>query len=135
MTSGVNCRNKFFLISHVVSETENKLREISHSQKKETKIKHALNQNKINIQLKNTSLVATLDAVKLQYRDRENTNLYHILTARLFKDNVKRVVLSIHVKGIQLYKEFVDEKLRKDSTVSIWAPLKSTIKKSEKQKM
>ena len=80
-------------------------------------------------------MVATFDTVKLQYTDRENTNLYNILTASLFKDNVERVNLSIHVKGIQLYKEFVDEKLRKGSTVSIWAPLKSTIKKNEKQKM
>ena len=69
-------------------------------------------------------MAATFDSVKLQYTDREDTNLYNILTARLIKYNVKRVILSTHVKGIQLYKEFVDEKLRKDSTVSIWAPLK-----------
>ena len=33
ITRGVSSRKFFFLISHVVSEVENKLREISHSQK------------------------------------------------------------------------------------------------------
>ena len=37
-------------ILHVVSVIEKELREISHLQKKETKIHLALNQNKINIQ-------------------------------------------------------------------------------------
>ena len=53
-----------------------------------------------------------------------DANLYKILTGRLFKDNIKRVILSIHVKGIQLYKEFMDKRFWKESTVSIWAPLK-----------
>ena len=35
--------NKFFLASHVVSDIENELREISHS--KEAKLRHALTQN------------------------------------------------------------------------------------------
>ena len=49
-------RNKFFPISHMVSETE-----IPHSQKKEIKIHHELNQNKISIPSKN----ATFGNVKL----------------------------------------------------------------------
>ena len=44
---------------------ENKLREISHSKKKEIKINHALNQNEINILSKNIiRLAATFDTVK-----------------------------------------------------------------------
>ena len=59
-----------------MSEIEKELREISHSQKKETKIHHALNQNDINIQSKNKiSLVSTFDTVKLQFADREDINL------------------------------------------------------------
>ena len=54
-------RNKFFPIWHMVSETEKELREIPHSQKKEIKIHHALNQNKISIPSKN----ATFGNVKL----------------------------------------------------------------------
>ena len=120
ITRRANSRNKFFLISHVVSEIEKERREISHSQKKETKIDHALNQNKINIQSKNIiSLAATFDTVKLQFTDREDANLYNILTGRLFKDNVKTDVLSIHFKGKQLYKVFIDERLRRESTISI----------------
>ena len=69
----------------MVSEIKNELTEISRSQKKETKIKLALNQNKINIQSKNISLTAIFNTVKLQYRDRKDTNCYNILTARLFK--------------------------------------------------
>ena len=69
-------------------------------------------------------MTATFDTVKLQFTDREDTNLYTILTGRLFKDNVKRDILSIYVKGKQLCKEFIDERLRKESTISIWAPLK-----------
>ena len=57
-------------------------------------------------------MAVTLDTVKLQFTDREDTNLYNILTDRLFKDNVKRDVLSIHVKRKQICKEFVDEMLR-----------------------
>ena len=119
----------------MVSEMENELREISHSQKKETKIHHALNQDKINIQSENVvSLAATFDIVKLQFAGREDLNLYNILTGRLYKDNVKRDILSIHVKGKQLYKEFIDERLQRESTISIWAPLKeSKIKRNEKQ--
>ena len=50
---------------------EKELREISHSQKKETKIHRELNQKKINIQSKNIiSLAATFDTVKLQFADR-----------------------------------------------------------------
>ena len=49
ITRRENSRNNFFLISHVVSVIEKELREISHSQKKEIKIHHALNQNKISI--------------------------------------------------------------------------------------
>ena len=68
--TGANNRNKFFLISHAVSEIEKELKEVSHLQKKETKIKHALNQNNFNIQSKNIiSLVATLDTLKLQCID------------------------------------------------------------------
>ena len=52
ITRRENSRNNFFLILHV-SEIEKEPREVSHSQKKETKIHHALNQNKINIQSKN----------------------------------------------------------------------------------
>ena len=93
-------------------------------QKKETKIHYALNQNKI-IQSNNIiSLAATFDTVKLQFTDREDTNLYNVLTGRLFKDNVKRDILSTHVKGKQLYKEFIDERLRRGSTISISGPLK-----------
>ena len=66
ITRRENSRNKFFLISHKVLEIEKELREISCSQKKETKIHHALNENKINIQSKNIiSLAATFDTVKL----------------------------------------------------------------------
>ena len=84
-----------------------------------------MNQNKINIQSKNIiSLAATFDTVKLQFTDREDANLYNILTGRIFKDNVKRDVLSIHFKGKQLYKVFIDERLRRESTISICAPLK-----------
>ena len=46
------------------------------------------------------------------------------LTGRLFKDNVKRDILPIHAKRKQLYKEFINERLRGESTISIWAPLK-----------
>ena len=93
-----------------------------------------MNQNKINIQSKNIiSLAATFDTVKLQFTDREDANLYNILTGRLFKDNVKTDVLSIHFKGKQLYKVFIDERLRRESTISICAPLKKRkIKKNEK---
>ena len=55
----------------MISEIENDLKEIFHSQKKEAKIHYALNQNKINIQLKNlVSLAVLLDTVKLQFTDR-----------------------------------------------------------------
>ena len=92
---------------HVVSQNEKELREVSHSQKKETKIHQALNQNKINIQSKNiVSLAATFDIITLQFRDQEDTNHYNILIGRSFKDNVKGDVSSILVKGKHLYKEF-----------------------------
>ena len=104
ITRRESSRNKFFLILHVVSEIVKELREISHFQKKETKIHYALNQNKTNIRSKNIiSLAATFDTVKLQFTDREDTNLYNILTGSLFKDNVKRDILSTHVKRKQLY--------------------------------
>ena len=67
ITRRANSRNKFFLISHVVSEIEKERREISHSQKKETKIDHALNQNKINIQSKKIiSLALTFDNLQVK---------------------------------------------------------------------
>ena len=68
--------------------------------------------------------MATFHTAKLQFTDRENTNLYNTLTRRLFKDNVKRDILSTPVKGKQLYREFIDERLRKELITSIWAPLK-----------
>ena len=49
----------------MVSETEKELRKISHSQKKETRILHSLNQNKINIKSKNIiGLAVTCDTAK-----------------------------------------------------------------------
>ena len=63
---GVNSRNNFFLILHVVSDIKNELREIFRLQKKETETKYALNQNKIIIQAKNTSLAATYDTVRVK---------------------------------------------------------------------
>ena len=114
-----------FLVSHVVSEIEKGLREISYLQKKETQLHLALNQNKINIQSNYVmNLVVTFVTVKLQFTDRQDTNLYNTITGRLFKDNVKRDVLSIHIKGIQLYKKFIAERLRKGPKISIWDPLK-----------
>ena len=44
-------------------------------------------------------MAATFDNAKLQFTDQD---LYNILTGRLFKDNVKRDILFIHVKGKQL---------------------------------
>ena len=121
--------NNVFLVSHVVSEIEKGLRKISHLQKKETQLHLALNQNKFNIQS-----VVTFVTVKLQFTDRQDTNLYNTITGRLFKDNVKRDVLSIHIKGIQLYRKFIVERLRKGPKTSIWDPLKkSRIKSNEKQ--
>ena len=94
ITRRENSGNNFFLILHVVSKIEKAPREVSHSQNKETKIHHALNQNEINIHSKN-------------------------------KDNVKRVdFLSIYGKGKQLNKKFIDERLRRKSSISIWDPLK-----------
>ena len=62
--------NNFFTLSRVVSEIEKELREISHSLKKETKILHSLNQNKINIPSKNIiSLSKTCDNAKFQFTD------------------------------------------------------------------
>ena len=105
----------------MVSQIEKELRQISHSQKKETKIHHVLIKNKFNVQSKNIiSLTATFDTVKLQFTDPEDTNLYNTLTNRLFKDNVKRDVLSVHVKGKELYKEFIDERFRRESAIRIW---------------
>ena len=52
-------------LSRVVSEIEKELRKISHSQKKETKILHSLNQNKININSKNIiGIAVTCDTAK-----------------------------------------------------------------------
>ena len=66
----------------------------------------------MNIQSKNIrSLAAKFNTVKLHSTDREHKNLHNILTGGLFKDNVK-YILSIHVKGIQFHKEFIDERLR-----------------------
>ena len=80
-----------------------------------------MNQNKINIQSKNIiSLAAAFDTVKLQFTNLEDTNLYNILTGPLFRDDVKRDTLSIYVVGTQLCKEFIDGRLRKESTISIW---------------
>ena len=80
-----------------------------------------MNQNIINMQSKNTiSLAATFGTVKLQFTDRENTTLYKTLPGcLLYKDNVERDILSMHVKGKQLYKECIDEKLLRESTISI----------------
>ena len=76
-------KNNFFTLSHVVSEIEKELREMSHSLKNETKILHSLNQNKINIPSKNIiSLAKTCDNAKFQFTDREDTSLYNILTGR-----------------------------------------------------
>ena len=70
ITRPENSMNKLFLLSHVFSEIENKRREMYHSQKKKKKINHALNQNIINMQSKNTiSLAATFGIVKLQFTD------------------------------------------------------------------
>ena len=61
----------------MVSEVKKELREISQMPKREIKIHHALNQNKINTQSKNIiSLAAMSDTVKLQFTDRENTSLH-----------------------------------------------------------
>ena len=96
-------------------------------EKKETKIHPALKQNKIKKKI--IILPATFDTVKLQFTDRDDTNIYNTLTSRLFKDNVKRDILSIYRKGKQLCRKFIDERLRKELTTSIWAPLKKTILK------
>ena len=65
------------------------------------------------------------DIAKLQFTDREDTKRHNISACHLFKDNVKRVeFLSIHVKGKQLYKEFINERLQRKSTINIWAPLR-----------
>ena len=45
LTKRETSRNKLFLILHKVLEIEQELQEIPHSQRKETKIDHALNQN------------------------------------------------------------------------------------------
>ena len=118
---------------HAVSGIEKELRAISHSQKKETQPDPALNQNEIDIQLKNMkSLAATFE----QFTYREDTNFCNIIAGRLFEYIVKRDVLCINVKGIQLFKEFIDERLRKESAMSIWAPLKKgTLEKGMKTKI
>ena len=56
------------------------------------RIHPALNQNKINIQSKNiVSVAAMFDNNVLQFTDREDTNLYNILTGCLFKSNVEEI--------------------------------------------
>ena len=45
-------------------------------------------------------------------------------------DNVD--IISIHVKGKELCKSFIDERLQKESTISIWAPLKKAKLKGNK---
>ena len=81
-----------FLVSHVVSEIEKGLREISYLQKKETQLHLALNQNKINIQSNYVmNLVVTFVTVKLQFTDRQDTNLYNTITGRLFKIMLKEM--------------------------------------------
>ena len=125
----------FSIITCVFRDWEQTKRNVSFAKKKKTKkINHALNQNIINMQSKNTiSLAATFGTVKLQFTDWEDTTLYKTLPGCLYKDNVKRDILSMHVKGKQLYKECIDEKLLRESTISIWAPLKNKIKRNEKQ--
>ena len=63
--------------------------------------------------------------VKLRFADLADASLYNIITGHLFEDNIRRDVLSIHFKGIQLYKELINERLRKKLTISIWTPLKN----------
>ena len=53
------------------------------------------------------------NTVKFQFKDQEGENFYNILAGRLFKDNFKKYTLSIHVKGIQLPKKFIDERHQK----------------------
>lgn len=57
-----------------------------------------MNQNKLNIQSNNIKrLAAKFDTVKVKFTDREDTNLYNVLTGCLFRDHVKKKTFYIFV--------------------------------------
>ena len=72
------------------------------------------------MQSKNTiSLAATFGTAKLQFYRLRGYNPLQNLSGCFYKDNIKRDILSMHVKGKQLYKECIDENLLRESIISI----------------
>ena len=61
----------------------------------------------------------------LQFTDREDTNLYNILTGFLFKSNVEEIFYLFILKGNNSAKNLLMKGFGEESTISIWAPLKN----------
>ena len=60
----------------------------------------------------------------LQFTDREDTNVYNILTD-LFKSNVEEVFYLFILKEDNSAKNLLMKGFGEESTISIWAPLKN----------
>ena len=60
----------------------------------------------------------------LQFTDREDTNVYNILTD-LFKSNVEEVFYLFILKENNSAKNLLMKGFGEESTISIWAPLKN----------
>ena len=60
----------------------------------------------------------------LQFTDREDTNVYNILTG-LFKSNVEEVFYLFILKENNSAKNLLMKGFAEESTISIWAPLKN----------
>lgn len=77
-------------------------------------------------------------AASFDTENREDTNLYIILIARLFEHIYllfEHIAISLFVlKEYNSTKEFFDENLQKESKVSIWAPLKKARLKTVKNR-
>ena len=83
LTKRETSRNKLFLILHKVLEIEQELREIPHSQRNETKIHHALNQNENPV--KEYSAQKMKFSIKDFFRKCNQTSSFLLIWSHLLK--------------------------------------------------
>ena len=131
-SSNSNSTNRYFMTTPILAQIYSDMKKEGGMSESDKKIHHQLGKAYTKRQNKwVVSLLKTFKHHKVTLL--EDTPFRNIVTGQVFSDEIYNDLIGAYEKGQELYKTFVDERLKPESTVGIFAPIKKLKMKTCKQ--
>lgn len=134
LSSNLNSTNQYFMtapiLAQIYSDMQRKGGESEHSRRLHHQLckSYTFRQNKWI-----TSLLKSFERHKVSFSRTNSKGFYNVVTGQVFSDAIYQDLIAAYNTGQQLYKEFVEERLKPESKVGLFARLKKSKLKTCKE--